>query len=629
MQRGIEESDANGSTFESLVESFKVSLLHGKDLCKSLFSFLNGLGADHFAECVNSAFAEEHMLGTAQTYTFGTQFTGFLRVSGSIGIGSDLKLSVFIGPAHDSSEFACDGSVNGGDDSIVNVTGGAVDAQPVTFMIGLASKNELLVFFIHIDRGATGYAAGTHAAGNNCSVRGHTAANGQNTLSCLHAFNIFGRGFKTDQDNLLAAGLPVLCILCGEYDLTASRAGGSRKSFCNGQSRFKSLGVKLGMEQCVEVSGVNHKNSFLFGLLSFVDQVAGDLQSGLSGTLTVTGLKHVELAVLNGELHILHIVVVIFKSLANVRELSESFGEQLSHLFYLERSTDAGNNVLALCIGEEFAHEVLFAGGGVTGERNAGTAIIAHVTECHHLNVDGSAPGIGDIVVTTVNVCSGVVPGTEDRFDGGKQLLLGIGGEIFADLCFVFSLELACESLEVFSVELYILSNALLLFHLVDEFFKVLLADFHNDVGEHLDKTSVAVPSPSGVVGLFSQGVDNFFVKAEVEDGVHHAGHGSSCAGTYGNKQRILLVAELLAGDLLHLCDVFHDLSLDLIVDLSAVFVVLGAGFGGDGEALRYRQTDVGHFRKVSAFAAEKLTHVCVALGKEVNILLCHFLLSS
>ena len=38
-----------------------------------------------------------------------------------------------------------------------------------------------------------------------------------------------------------------------------------------------------------------------------------------------------------------------------------------------------------------------------------------------------------------------------------------------------------------------------------------------------------------------------------------------------------------------------HDLAHDLVVDLSAVLVVLRAGLGRDGKALRYRETQVGH----------------------------------
>ena len=380
------------------------------------------------------------------------------------------------------------------------------------------------------------------------------------------------------------------------------------------------------MEQGIEVTGVDHENSFLFGSHALVNEVAGDLQSRLSGTLAVTGLEHIELAVLDGELHVLHIAVVVFERLADVLELLECFGEQLCHLCDGKRSTDACNDVFALCIGQEFAHQLLFAGCGITGESNTGAAVVAHVTECHHLHVDSGAPGVGDIVVAAVDIRTGVVPGTEHGFDCADELFLRIGREIGADLGLIFSLELVCKSLEVIGVQLDVELDALFRLHLVDELLEVLLADFHNDVGIHLDKSSVAVPSPSGVTGLVCDDLHDILVQTEVEDGVHHAGHRCTCAGADGNEKRILLVAELLAGDLLHLCDVGHDLSHDAVIDLSAVLVILRAGFGGDGEALRDRKSDVGHFSKVCAFTAEQLAHIRVAFGKQVAILVCHLI---
>ncbi len=82
-------------------------------------------------------------------------------------------------------------------------------------------------------------------------------------------------------------------------------------------------------------------------------------------------------------------------------------------------------------------------------------------------------------------------------------------------------------------------------------------------------------------------------------------------AGTDGNQQGVLVVAELLAGDLLHLLDVLHDLGHDFVVDLTAVRIILGAGLGGDGEALRHRQTDVGHLGQVRALAAQTGAENC------------------
>ena len=59
-------------------------------------------------------------------------------------------------------------------------------------------------------------------------MRGLSAADGKDTLRVLHALDIFGGGFKTDENNLLALLAFGNRVLCGEYDCARSRAGGSR-----------------------------------------------------------------------------------------------------------------------------------------------------------------------------------------------------------------------------------------------------------------------------------------------------------------------------------------------------------------------------------------------------------------
>ena len=44
-------------------------------------------------------------------------------------------------------------------------------------------------------------------------------------------------------------------------------------------------------------------------------------ECSLSGSLTITGLQHVQFATLNSELHILHISVMIFQSLTYFFEI--------------------------------------------------------------------------------------------------------------------------------------------------------------------------------------------------------------------------------------------------------------------------------------------------------------------
>ncbi len=179
--------------------------------------------------------------------------------------------------------------------------------------------------------------------------------------------------------------------------------------------------------------------------------------------------------------------------------------------------------------------------------------------------------------------------------------------------------------LHVVGGQLDILLDALLFLDLVDDLLELGLGQLHDDVGEHLDEAAVGVIGEARVVGELREALDDGVVEAEVEDGVHHAGHRGAGARTDGDEQRVLGVRELFAADLLHLGEALVNLLLDIVIDLTAVGVVLGAGLGRDGEALRNRHAGLGHFGEVRALAAEELTHVLIALGEHVNEFFSHF----
>ena len=74
-----------------------------------------------------------------------------------------------------------------------------------------------------------------------------------------------------------------------------------------------------------------------------------------------------------------------------------------------------------------------------------------------------------------------------------------------------------------------------------------------------------------------------------------------------------------------------EDVSGDLVVDLAAICVVLGAGLGGDGEALRHRHTGCSHLSQTSALATQNVLHGdlvaakgIVAFAEVVQILFAH-----
>ena len=624
VQRRIQVTHGHRALAHDLVHGLEVTLLVGQDLGQGLLAVLHGLGHDHLAHGLDAVGLKEHMLGTAQADALGAEVHALLGVARVVGVGEDLQLTGSVGPAHEAAEVAADGGVHGGDSLSVDVAGGAVNADPVAPLVGLAGQGELLLVVVHHDVAAAGHAAGAHAAGHHGGVAGHTAAHGQDALGHGHTLDILGAGLQTDQNHLGHGAVlhALLGVLGGEDHLAAGSARAGGQALADDLGGLQGGGVKLGMQQAVQLLGLHAQHGLAFVDHALVHQVDGDLQGGGGSALAVTGLQHIQLAILDGELHILHILVVVLQLGGDLHKLVINLGHLLLQMGDGERGADTGHHVLALGVDQVLTEQGLLAGGGVAGEGNAGAAGLAAVAEHHGLHVDGGAPVVGDLVHAAVDVGAGVVPAAEHGLDGLDQLNLRVRGEVAAHLGLVQVLELHDQSLHVVGVQLGVHLDALGFLHLVDDLLEVALAQLHDHVAEHLDETAVAVVGETGVAGLGGQTLDHLVVQAQVQDGVHHAGHGGTGAGTHRHQQGVGHVTELLAGDLLHLADVFVDVGHDLLVDLAAVVVILGAGLGADGEALGHRHAGVGHLGQVRALAAQDLAHVLIAFAEQIKILL-------
>src|ERR1035438_3226193 len=118
------------------------------------------------------------------------------------------------------------------------------------------------------------------------------------------------------------------------------------------------------------------------------------------------------------------------------------------------------------------------------------------------------------------------------------------------------------------------------------------------------------------ILAAFGQTFDRLVVEAEVEDGVHHAGHGELRAGTDGDQQRILSRTQLLPLQLFKPPERGEHLLVDLAAERAEH--VLAAGLGLNGESGRNGQSGVGHFGEAGALAAEHILHAAVALSLAV-----------
>ena len=617
VQGRIQEADGNGQSVHHLIQSLEVALLIRQDLGQCLLAGIDVLGHDHFAHGLDAVAFKEHVLGAAQADALGAEGDGLLGVAGGVGVGADLQGALGVRPSHEALEVARNGGFHGGNSLTVDVTGRAVDGDVIPFADLLTAEGEVFFILKHLDLAAAGNAAGTHAAGDNRRVGGHAAANGQNALSGRHTLDVLRGGLETDQNDLLALFGPGLGIFCGKDHTAAGSAGRSGQALADDFGSLERLDVKLRMEQGIELLGLDAHDGLVLGNHAFVHKVDGDLEGGGGGALAVTGLEHVELAVFNGKLHVLHIAVMGFELVCNGGKLLVHLGHVLFELSNGRGSTHAGNHVLSLGVDEVFAEEGLFAGGRVAGKGNASAGVFVQVTKHHGLHVDGGAPAVGDVVHAAIDVGAGVVPRTEHGLNRFHHLSLRVGGEVLALLLLVILFEELYQFLHVVGVELDVVLDALFLFEFVDDDLKLLLGDLHDDVGEHLDETAIRIVNKTlkfGVGIALDQAGGNLVVQAEVEDGVHHAGHGSARARTDRNEKGLVGIAELLAVDLFDLGQIFVDLGLNFGGNLSSVLIIPGAGLGGHRESLRNRHAELYHLGQVRALAAQQLPHGLVAL---------------
>ena len=348
----------------------------------------------------------------------------------------------------------------------------------------------------------------------------------------------------------------------------------------------------------------------------------------MAGALAAPGLEHVQLLVLDGELEVLDIAVVLLQVLGDLVELVVGLGQRLLQLRDRLGGADSGDDVLALRVDQELSVELVLAGARVAREADAGARPLARVAEHHGLDVDGRAHLVRDLVHLPVRDRAGVLPGAEHGVAGQAKLLPHVLGELAVRAPFEVGLELAGEVLQVLGRELRVAVDALLLLALVQERLELALGDVEDDVGEHHEEAAVAVPREARVARLGREALDRRVVEAEIEDRVHHAGHRYLRARSNGDEQRVLRVAELLAGGLLQLSEELLLILVDALGRLLAVFVVVHADERGDGEARGDRDPRLAHLGEARALAAENVLHVAgavrLAVPEEVDGT-CHF----
>ena len=164
------------------------------------------------------------------------------------------------------------------------------------------------------------------------------------------------------------------------------------------------------MEQLIDLTRLDSHDSFFLGDETFVYHIDSDLYCGRSSSLAVSCLEHEELASFNSELTVLHVFVVVLQYIGDSHEVTVYFRERLCHLCDRLRCSDAGYNVFALCVDQEFTEDRFLAVYRGSCEGYACTRRVTHVSEYHGLYVYSCTDVIRNLIELSVEDRSFCIP---------------------------------------------------------------------------------------------------------------------------------------------------------------------------------------------------------------------------
>ena len=482
-------------------------------------------------------------------------------------------------------------------------------------------------------------------------VARHAAPRRQDADRRAHALHILRVGLLAHQHDFPAALGPFHRSGRREDDLPARAARPRREALRDRLYAFFGRRIDDGMKKLVELVRLDPRDSGFPVDEFFAEHVHRDIQRGRARAFAGPGLEHVEFAVLDRELEVLHVAIMFFEFSADAVELPvearHRFLERhetpvlivLGRFVDRRRRADARHHVLALRVDQPFPVKPGIAGGRVAREGHPGGRRVAHVAEDHRLNVGGGPPLVRDAFDVPVGHRAPAVPALEHGADAAPQLLDRVVREGPAENFLDPLLVRLAQSLQILRGQVRVLPVIFSFLQIVQKSVQLLpdtlallrldvLGLFHDDVRIHRDEPPVGVVHETLIFRPGDESGDGGRTKTDIEDRLHHAGHRFSRAGPAGHQERIGAAAKLHPDFLLHPLHRLVDFRFQMARELAAARKILGTALGRDRKSRRNRNSDVHHLGEVRAFSAEQILHAGGAFGflaaKKINKLITH-----
>ena len=348
----------------------------------------------------------------------------------------------------------------------------------------------------------------------------------------------------------------------------------------------------------------------------------------MAGALAISRLQNIKAIFLHRELEVLHVLEVTLKDAAHFHQLLVRRGHFPRQIGNRMRCAHACDDVFALRIDQILAVKDFFAGRWITRKCNPRCACLSHVPEHHRLHIDRRSPIVRDSIPPPIHDGPIVHPRAENSANCAPELFIRILGERFSGALFDQRLETLHEFFQIrdgqSDIRKVVLAIALIL-QVLDHGLERLMVfarpflNAHHHIAVHLQKAPIRIPGETRVARFFCNDADNLVVHPEIENRVHHAGHGIACARSHGNKQRPLFVPEFFAHRLLNLCEGRRDLRLQFTRVSAVVIVKVAAHLCRDCESRRDRQAYARHLVEVCAFATQQRLHAACAVSMPIT----------
>jgi hypothetical protein len=384
------------------------------------------------------------------------------------------------------------------------------------------------------------------------------------------------------------------------------------------------------VQEVVERRGIDARDRLLARDPPLAREVHRDPHRGARGALAGARLEQPQAPALDRELDVLHVAVVALEPHRDPHQLAIGARHLLLERRQHRRAgnstvrvdrtrrADARHHVLALRVHQVLAVEHALAVVRIARERDAGGAVIAHVPEHHRLHVHRGAERLGDPVQPAVATRALVAPGAEHRRDRAPELALGILGKRRAGVLAHDREEVNRDVLELGGGELGVVGHARGVAARLEHRLKALRGHAEHNVAVHLDEAPEAVEREA-LSGLLRETAHGRVGQAEIEHGVHHAGHRDRGSRSHRHEQRILRVAEARTRDLLDARERAARLGEHRLGQLASCARERARDVGGDREARRHRHAEPGHLGEVRALSAEHVAQLRVAVGAPVS----------